>query len=127
RGSSVYVAVPTPPPGGLALLPLLGALAFIVALHVALPLPGHPQRASGAVVDDRRAGRRPGVVAHLDGSDEGGVDAAVDPVPDAGAVLAEPVVVGGDAPGADVGLLAHVGVAHVAEGGHLGARADVGG
>src|SRR3954451_4151080 len=115
---SVYVGLPT--------LLFLRALALIVALDVALALPGHPQRPRRDVVDDDRPRGGPGVVADLDWSHERGVDATVHPVADPRAVLAEAVVVGGDGAGADVGPLPHVGVAEVGQVGDFGPGADVG-
>ena len=74
---------------------------------------------------DDRSGAARDVVAHGDGGHEEVARADVHVGADRGVVFVHTVVVGGDCATADVGVLAEVGVAHIAQMRHLGATADV--
>ena len=94
---------------------LVPALTVGVALDVRLALAGDPERAGRHVLRDRRVRRREGVVAERHRRDERRVDARVHAIADRRAVLVDAVVVGGDRRGAEVRVLADVGVADVGE------------
>ena len=78
------------------------------------------------VVGDHAARSGVGPVADCDRRDEGRVDARLDARADRRAVLADPVVVGGEVAGADVRALPDVRVADVGQVRHLRAGADLG-
>src|SRR5438093_9273867 len=85
------------------------------------------ERARRNILGDDSARIDPCVVAYVDGSDERIVDTGSDVAPDRRPALGSirlVRVVRGDVPGADVGVLTHLGVAHVREMRHLRARAD---
>src|SRR5215207_5199130 len=94
-------------------------LAVGVPLDVALPRAGDAERLGRDVLRDHATRSRVRVIAHGHGGDEGGVDARAHPAPDRRSVLVAAVVVGGDVAGADVGVLADVGVADVGQVRHL--------
>src|SRR5262249_29434039 len=75
---------------------------------------------------DDGAGAGVRLVAHLDRGHQDGVGGDARVLPDLGAVLLAPVIVGGDRPGADVGAVADLGVADVCQVRDLGALADLG-
>src|SRR4029077_14996608 len=81
--------------------------------------PYHPSwnsdgcRAVGDVFGDHRSGPGSGALAKFDGSDQHRVHANERAVADLGAVLVRAVEVGRDRAGADVGVLAKLGVAKV--------------
>src|SRR6201981_3380946 len=96
----------------------------------ALP-PYHPSgnsygcRAVGHVLGDDRTGSRARAFAKFDGRDQHRIDAHEGAVADLGPVLVRPVEVGGNRTGADVGVLAQVGVAQVGHVRHLAAASDL--
>src|SRR5712692_2366259 len=94
--------------------------------------PYHPSwnpdgcRAVGHVLGEERSRPRAGALAKFDGRDQHRVHADEGAVPDLRLVLDLAVEVGGDRPGADVGVLAHRRVAQVGDVRHLAAAADRG-
>src|SRR5207302_4651786 len=76
-------------------------------------------RAIRDVFRDHRAGPRTSAPAQFDGSDQHRVDTDESAVADLGPVLALAVEVGRDRAGADVGVLAEVGVTQVGDVGHF--------
>src|SRR5688572_25504680 len=92
---------PFPASRSLVLFGLL-ALALGVALDVALPGVGDPERTPGHVLADHSAGASVCAVADADWCDERVVDGDSRTLPDPGAVLRAAVVVCGDAARADV-------------------------
>src|SRR3954447_21200072 len=80
------------------------------------------ERSGRDIIGDDRAARNPSIVANLDGRIEDIVDAGPDGVADLRPGLREALLVleiGGDAPGADVRVLADLGVPDVGEMRHL--------
>src|SRR4051794_6931293 len=98
--------------------------ALRIIRDVRLAGAGDSERVGRNVLGDDATRRRPGAIADFHRGDERGVDRSLDVGPDLGAVLALAVVVRGDVAGADVGVLAHVGVADVGQVRDLGAAAD---
>src|SRR5207245_300828 len=94
-------------------------------------LPYHPSwntdgcRALGDVFRDDRACPGAGALAKFDGSDQHRVHPDERPVADLGPVLLDAVEVRRDRTGADVGILAKVGVAEVRDVGHLAVPAHL--
>src|SRR3954468_22928581 len=102
----------------------LTALSPSISLDVGLLGTCHSQRVGRDVVGDHRPRRSPGAVADRDRRDEDIMRAGVDVSSDRRSLLAGAVVVGGDGAGADVRVLADLGVADVGQVGHLGALSD---
>src|SRR4051794_8750563 len=98
--------------------------ALRIIRDVRLAGAGDPERVGRNVLGYDATRRRPGAIADLHGGDERRVDRGLDLGPDRGAVLALAVVVGGDVAGADVRVLADVGVADVGQVRDLRAAAD---
>ena len=94
------------------------------SFHVPLRDSVHAQRSGRDVLAHGGAGAGRGAVTDRDRGDEHVVRAHAHVAADGGAVLVHPVVVRHDRAGADVGALADLGVADVAEVGHLRALAD---
>src|SRR5581483_10578150 len=114
--------VPGSRPGSVCSIVALSTTAFLVHLTGTCDR----ERIGGHILRDHRAGCNPCVVADADRGDERIVDAGPDVAADGGAVLLRTSVaeIDGDVAGRDVGVLAHVGVAHVRQVWHLGAGAD---
>src|SRR4051794_4775260 len=116
--------------GSMTLMASLRTLALLsgVSLDVSLARAGDAEGRLGHVLGDHRAGRGVGVVAQLDGRHEGGVHARLDALaqPRAGLALRPGVVVRRNGGGAEVGLLADVGVPDVGEMRDLRLRSHVG-
>src|SRR6201996_762299 len=100
------------------------ALALHPAFDIALRTRRYRQRTRRDVVAHHRARARVGPVADGHRSHEHGVGPGAHVGADRGAGLGRSVVVDEHAGGADVALFADVGVSHVGQVRHLGARAD---
>src|SRR5205085_4384718 len=113
-------------------IPLLSRLrisllaTFRIPADVLLTGAGDAERSGRNVLRDHRSSRRVCLVAHGQGRHEHRVDADLDACADLRAVLTRPVVIRGDRPCANVGLLADLGVTYVREVGHLRAGGDSG-
>ena len=115
-------AAPRPPPRPAG----AGAPALRPACEIALRAARDRQCPWRHVAPDHGAAAGRGTVADVDRGHEGVVGAGAGQPADAGAVLGDPVVVGEDRAGADVGPVADLGVADVGQVRHLGAVADGG-
>src|SRR4051794_9458866 len=89
--------------------------ALRIVRDVLLPGAGDAERVGRDVLGDDATRCRPRAIADFDGRDERRVHGGLDVGPDRGAMLVPAVVVGGDVAGADVRVLADVGVADVGQ------------
>src|SRR3954454_8826904 len=89
--------------------------ALRIIRDVRLPRAGDAERVGRDVLGDDATRSRVGAIPDFHGGHEGRVDGGLHVGSDRRAVLVLPVVVGGDVAGADVRVLADVGVADVGE------------
>ncbi|GFP26381.1 hypothetical protein HKBW3S25_01874, partial [Candidatus Hakubella thermalkaliphila] len=89
--------------------------ALHVALNVTLALSGNGQGILGHVLVDAATPGNKRAVGQSYGGDQNTVGTHKNPLSNAGSVLLEAVVVGGDHPGPNIGLLSHLGVTQVSQ------------